>query len=134
MCIRDSDTNEQGLVVIRTTLQSVEHMRRRRTTWASGAALLIALGTTGAVLSAGAIARNSAQKSSQVFATSSAEEMCIRDRLYAGPSGNRVGVLELYLPYAPIAADVSAELRTLYLDLALGLGGLYLLLLSLIHI
>ena len=48
--------------------------------------------------------------------------------LYAGPSGNRVGVLELYLPYAPIAADVSAELRTLYQDLALGLGGLYLLL------
>ena len=48
--------------------------------------------------------------------------------LYAGPSENRVGVLELYLPYAPIAADVSAELRTLYRDLALGLGGLYLLL------
>ena len=48
--------------------------------------------------------------------------------LYAGPLENRVGVLELYLPYAPIAADVSAELRTLYRDLALGLGGLYLLL------
>jgi diguanylate cyclase len=48
--------------------------------------------------------------------------------LYAGPSGDRVGVLELYLPYAPIAADVSAELGTLYRDLALGLGALYLLL------
>jgi diguanylate cyclase (GGDEF)-like protein len=48
--------------------------------------------------------------------------------LYAEPSGNRVGVLELYLPYAPIAADVNAELGTLYRDLALGLGGLYLLL------
>ena len=56
-----------------STLQSVEHMRRRRTTWVSGAALLIALGTTGAVLGASAIARNSAQKSRQVFATSSAE-------------------------------------------------------------
>ena len=39
-----------------------------------------------------------------------------------------MGVLELYLPYAPIAADVNAELGTLYRDLALGLGGLYLLL------
>lgn len=48
--------------------------------------------------------------------------------LYAGPAGNRVGVLELYLPYAPISADVSAELGTLYRDLALGLGGLYVLL------
>ncbi|MFZ0668133.1 MAG: bifunctional diguanylate cyclase/phosphodiesterase [Acidimicrobiales bacterium] len=48
--------------------------------------------------------------------------------IYAGPSGERVGVLELYLPYAPIAADVDRELWTLYLDLALGLGGLYLLL------
>lgn len=48
--------------------------------------------------------------------------------LYAGPSEDRVGVLELYLPYAPIADDVSAELGTLYQDLALGLGGLYLLL------
>ncbi len=48
--------------------------------------------------------------------------------LYAGPSGNRVGVLELYLPYAPIATDVNAELGTLYRDLALGLGALYLLL------
>ena len=43
--------------------------------------------------------------------------------LYAGPSEDRVGVLELYLPYAPIADDVSAELGTLYQDLALGLGG-----------
>jgi diguanylate cyclase len=48
--------------------------------------------------------------------------------LYAGPSENRVGVLELYLPYAPIAADVSGALGTLYRDLALGLGALYLLL------
>jgi len=48
--------------------------------------------------------------------------------LYAGPSGNRVGVLELYLPYAPISADVSAELGALYRDLVLGLGALYLLL------
>jgi diguanylate cyclase (GGDEF)-like protein len=48
--------------------------------------------------------------------------------LYFGPSGKRVGVLEMYLPYAPIEADVDAELNTLYRDVALGLGGLYLLL------
>ncbi len=48
--------------------------------------------------------------------------------LYAGSQGNRVGVLELYLPYAPISSDVSAGLHTLYIDLALGLGALYLVL------
>src|ERR1700722_12401762 len=60
-------------VMSNSTLESVEYMRRRRTTWAVGAALLIALGTTGAVFGASAIARNNAQKSHQVFATSSAE-------------------------------------------------------------
>jgi diguanylate cyclase (GGDEF)-like protein len=59
----------------------------------------------------------------------------------SGPAGERVaevytplrnssdaviGVLEIYLPYAPIAADLSAGLRHLYADLAGGLLALYL--------
>jgi diguanylate cyclase (GGDEF)-like protein len=48
--------------------------------------------------------------------------------LSAGIPAHRVGVLEIYLPFAPIARDVTAGLQTLYLDLALGLAGLYLLL------
>jgi diguanylate cyclase (GGDEF)-like protein len=39
-----------------------------------------------------------------------------------------VGVLEVYLPYGPIAADVNAGLDALYVDLALGLAGLILVL------
>jgi diguanylate cyclase (GGDEF)-like protein len=42
--------------------------------------------------------------------------------------GGRVGVLEVYLPYAPIQADVAAGLDHLYRDLALGLALLYLVL------
>jgi diguanylate cyclase (GGDEF)-like protein len=48
--------------------------------------------------------------------------------LVAGEPGRRVGVLEIYLPYAPIARDVRAGLHNLYLDLGLGLAALYLLL------
>jgi diguanylate cyclase (GGDEF)-like protein len=48
--------------------------------------------------------------------------------LMAGAAARRVGVLEIYLPYAPIARDVSAGLHRLYLDLALGLTALLLLL------
>jgi diguanylate cyclase (GGDEF)-like protein len=40
-------------------------------------------------------------------------------------NGQATGVLELYLPYAPIAAFVKAENRDTYLRLALGLGLLY---------
>ena len=40
--------------------------------------------------------------------------------LDASHSGRRVGVLELYLPYTPIAADISAGLHSLYVDLAIG--------------
>jgi diguanylate cyclase len=50
--------------------------------------------------------------------------------LYAGTPSHRVGVLEVYLPYAPINADVSADLHTLYRDLAMGLGALYVVLLA----
>jgi PAS domain S-box-containing protein len=50
--------------------------------------------------------------------------------LYEGPHHMRVGVLELYLPYAPIAADVAASLHRLYLDIAGGLLLLYLALLG----
>jgi len=45
--------------------------------------------------------------------------------LYAGSPSRIVGVLELYMPYAPISADVTSGLRTLTRDLALGLGALY---------
>jgi diguanylate cyclase (GGDEF)-like protein len=48
--------------------------------------------------------------------------------LYAGTPLHRVGVLEMYLPYAPIAADVNAGLRGLYRDLTIGLGALYIVL------
>jgi len=39
-----------------------------------------------------------------------------------------VGVMEIYLPYAPIAQDVSIGLRTLYRDLVIGLVLVYLVL------
>jgi diguanylate cyclase len=45
--------------------------------------------------------------------------------LNAGDPAKRVGVLEIYLPYAPISADVNAGLGILYRDLVLGLAGLY---------
>jgi diguanylate cyclase len=45
--------------------------------------------------------------------------------LVAGRPARRIGVLELYLPYAPIAAEVQTELRVLYMALALGLAALY---------
>ncbi len=48
--------------------------------------------------------------------------------LMAGWPAHRVGVLEVYLPYAPIAHDVNAQLDALYRDLGVGLGALYLLL------
>ena len=48
--------------------------------------------------------------------------------LFAGAHHQRVGVLEVYLPYAPIKADVSAGLHTLYRNLLVGLAALYLIL------
>ena len=45
--------------------------------------------------------------------------------LFAGDHHQRVGVLEVYLPYAPIKADVSAGLHTLYRNLLVGLAALY---------
>jgi diguanylate cyclase (GGDEF)-like protein len=45
--------------------------------------------------------------------------------LTAGKPARQIGVLETYLPYAPIAADVNASLRVLYRDLGLGLAGLF---------
>jgi diguanylate cyclase (GGDEF)-like protein len=47
-----------------------------------------------------------------------------------GAPGHRIGVLEIYLPYDPIADDVSAGLHSLEVDLAVGLGALYLALLA----
>jgi diguanylate cyclase len=46
--------------------------------------------------------------------------------LLAGLPTRRLGVLELYLPYAPISRDVTAGLHRLYLDLAVGLALVYL--------
>jgi diguanylate cyclase len=48
--------------------------------------------------------------------------------LSSGSPAVRVGVLEIYLPYGPIASIVTAGLHRLYLDLAIGLTALYLLL------
>jgi diguanylate cyclase len=48
--------------------------------------------------------------------------------LQAGTPPHRVGVLEVYLPYAPISADVTAGLGLLYRNLAVGLAILYLVL------
>jgi diguanylate cyclase (GGDEF)-like protein len=53
--------------------------------------------------------------------------------LNAGTPARRVGVLEVYLPYGPIAADVDAGLHALYLDLALGLAGLLVVLFAITH-
>ncbi len=50
--------------------------------------------------------------------------------LVAGAPSHRVGVLELYLPYAPISRDVNAGLSSLYRDLALGLAALYLVIIA----
>jgi diguanylate cyclase len=46
--------------------------------------------------------------------------------LEAGSPERRVGVLELYLSYAPIAREVDRLLSTMYRDLIVGLGALYL--------
>jgi diguanylate cyclase (GGDEF)-like protein len=46
--------------------------------------------------------------------------------LRGGLQGNIVGVLEVYLPYAPIGHDVNAGLQSLYRNLAVGLAMLYL--------
>jgi diguanylate cyclase (GGDEF)-like protein len=54
--------------------------------------------------------------------------------LVAGVSGHRVGVLEMYLPYAPIRNDVDAGLSRLYRYLALGLGLLYILLFAISYV
>jgi diguanylate cyclase (GGDEF)-like protein len=48
--------------------------------------------------------------------------------LSGGTLGPRTGVLEIYLPYSPIAADATAGLHGLYLDLIGGLAALYVLL------
>lgn len=45
--------------------------------------------------------------------------------LFAGANEHPVGVLELYLPYAPIRDDVASGLRRLTLDLMIGLAALY---------
>jgi diguanylate cyclase len=51
--------------------------------------------------------------------------------LKAGTPSHRVGVMEIYLPYAPINVDVTSGLHELYRYLAIGLILLYLLLFAL---
>jgi diguanylate cyclase (GGDEF)-like protein len=45
--------------------------------------------------------------------------------LQAGTPDRRVGVLEVYLPYAPIQAELTSGLHALYRDMTLGLAALY---------
>ena len=45
--------------------------------------------------------------------------------LIAGSPAHRVGVLEVYLPYAPIQIDIDAGIDSLYRNLAIGLALLY---------
>jgi diguanylate cyclase len=51
--------------------------------------------------------------------------------LVAGVPARTVGVMEVYLPYAPISADVTSGLHELYRDLVVGLLVLYLILFAL---
>lgn len=48
--------------------------------------------------------------------------------LLAGSGAHRVGILEVYLPYAPIRAEIDAGIDGLYRNLAIGLAALYILL------
>jgi diguanylate cyclase (GGDEF)-like protein len=50
--------------------------------------------------------------------------------LEGGQPQHRIGVMEVYLPYAPIAADADDGLSTLYRNLAIGLALLYVILLG----
>jgi diguanylate cyclase (GGDEF)-like protein len=50
--------------------------------------------------------------------------------LYVRSTTNPVGVMEVYLPYTPIATDVDSGIDVLYRNLAIGLGLLYFILLG----
>ncbi len=50
--------------------------------------------------------------------------------LQSAESGRRIGVLEVYVPYAPIAAHISADQRTVTMTLGAGLALLWLVLLA----
>jgi diguanylate cyclase len=54
----------------------------------------------------------------------------VYEPLNAAQTGTRIGVLELYLPYAPIAAIIAKGQRTVTAALSLGLLGLWLCLLA----
>jgi PAS domain S-box-containing protein len=56
----------------------------------------------------------------------------VYEPLYAGAPRAAVGVLELYLPYAPINADVTGSLQRLTIGLIAGLAALYLVLLTIV--
>jgi diguanylate cyclase (GGDEF)-like protein len=69
-------------------------------------------------------------------ATGNASELVVEvyRPLTGGPVGTRVGVLEIYLPYEPIRAEIARGLPALYRDLAVGLTGLYLVLAGLSYV
>ncbi len=52
----------------------------------------------------------------------------------AGATPHQVGILEVYLPYDAIQAEVSAGLHTLYRNLALSLGALYVILFAISYL
>ena len=52
--------------------------------------------------------------------------------LYAGARHTRVGVLELYVPYGPISAEITASVNRLLAWLVVGLGLLYVALLAIV--
>lgn len=54
--------------------------------------------------------------------------------LRAGSLDHQVGILEAYLPYTPIRLDVNAGLHSLYQNLAVGLGALYLILFAISYV
>lgn len=51
---------------------------------------------------------------------------------FSGDTGTVVGAFEIYVPYAPVAAAIADDTRTLYLALAIGLAVLYLALFRLV--
>jgi diguanylate cyclase (GGDEF)-like protein len=54
----------------------------------------------------------------------------VYEPLRSAQTNKQVGVLELYLPYAPIAANVASGMRTVSIALGVGLAGLWICLLA----
>jgi PAS domain S-box-containing protein len=90
----------------------------------------LAFSSAGMSRATNAVALSAAARGSTVAQRArlgSAPAVSVYEPLHAG---GETAVLALYLPYAPIAADVAASLDALYVDLAGGLTLLYLVLLG----